>query len=174
MDYQKVILINQQDQVLGEMDKLRAHQGNGALHRAFTILVFNSQGQVLLQKRAASKFLWPLIWETSCSSHQQLNEDDTIAAQKRLRLEMGIECQLDYLTNFYYHAPWPQANGAEHEICYIFVGHYDGLIKPNELEVADYQWLGAEELQEKIKNQPQDYAPWLVEALDIYKLTATE
>jgi isopentenyl-diphosphate delta-isomerase len=100
----KLVIVNKNDKEIGLGEKLKTHLGKGILHRAFTIFVFNPKGQLLIQKRSKNKFLWPLIWETTCSSHPLQKEDYIKAGEKRLKKELGINCKLKLLTKFQYQA----------------------------------------------------------------------
>lgn len=98
---ERILLVNNQDKVIGQADKLEAHQGKGILHRAFTIFIFSQKGEILIQKRSAQKLLWPLFWETSCSSHPLPGQDILQIAQKRIRTEIGVESgSLKYWESF--------------------------------------------------------------------------
>jgi len=160
----KIILVNEKDKIIGKGDKLKCHQENGILHRAFTIFIFNKKGEILIQKRSKDKMLWPNTWETSCSSHPKPNEDLIKTAKKRLKKELGFNCNLKYKDKFRYRANYKDI-GAENEICWILVGEYSGIIAPNKDEVVEIKWLEPEILEQKIKRYPQKHAPWLKIAL---------
>lgn len=161
----KLILANKQDEKIGEEEKLKCHLGEGILHRAFTIFVFNKKGKLLLQQRSENKFLWPGFWETSCSSHPYFGENLVQAAEKRLQEELGFSTQLKIVDKFYYQAKYKDI-GSEHEICYLLVGNYDGEIKPNKKEVQDFKWVDLKLLKQDIKSHPIEYAPWLILTLE--------
>jgi len=166
-----VILVNNQDEAIGERDKMDAHLGEGELHRAYTILVSNNRGEVLLQKRAKGKMLWPLFWEATCSSHQTQggkSENEQIKlAEKRLGEEMGFTCNLKLISKFQYHNLYKNI-GAEKELCWLLIGEWGGTVSPNPEEVVDYQWVMPISLIEEIKQKPSDFAPWLFRALEIF------
>ena len=157
----KLIVVNEKGDIIGAKDKLKCHLGQGILHKAFAIFVFNSQNQLLISRRSAEKMLWPLFWENSCSSHPYLGEDLIMTAEKRLREELGFTCKLKYVTEFRYQAFYKKV-GAENEICAILVGRYDGQITPNLKEVVEWKWIRLDNLQKEIKKSPEQYAPWLV------------
>lgn len=168
---EKIILVDENDKELGFEDKLTCHQDEGILHRAYTILVSNNRGEVLLQKRAKEKMLWPLFWEATCSSHQTANEKTQTqqiqGAEKRLSQEMGFSCFLRFIGKFQYHNLY-QNIGAEKEVCWLLVGEWLGEVKPNSNEAADYKWIKIDDLKKELETKPADFAPWLEPALDIF------
>ncbi len=157
---EKLILVNKKDGIAGYEDKEKCHQGKGVLHRAFTIFIFNNKNQVLIQKRSKNKLLWPLFWETSCSSHPHRGETCLKSAEKRLKKELGFTCRLESVNKFQYRAAYKNI-GSENEVCAILAGKYNGKIKPNPKEVADWKWIGIEELKKDVAKNPDKYAPWL-------------
>lgn len=166
----KLVLVNKKDEELGVEEKLKCHQGKGILHRAFTVFIFNKKGELLIQKRSKNKFLWPLCWEASCSSHPEKGETYLQAGKKCLKKELRISCQLRFLTKFYYHVPYKNI-GSEHELCALLIGKYNnGKIKPNPKEVTELKWINPKELAKKIKKEKSKYAPWLIIALKKYFL----
>jgi isopentenyl-diphosphate delta-isomerase len=164
----KLVLVNEKDEKIGLEEKKRAHLGKGILHRAFTIFIFNSKNQLLIQKRSKDKFLWPLVWEASCSSHPLPDENYITAAKKRLKKEMGFSCKLKLIGRFQYQANYKNI-GAENEICALLIGKYDGQIKPNKKEVIDYKWIKVKELKRDMAKNSKKYAPWLKIALAFYE-----
>ncbi len=164
----KVVLVNEKDEEVGLENKKKAHLKEGILHRAFTIFIFNSKKQLLIQKRSKNKFLWPLSWEASCSSHPLPGEDYLTAAKKRLKRELGFSCKLKLLGRFQYQANYKNI-GAEKEICALLIGKYNGKIKPNKKEIAEYKWVDLKELKKDLTKNPKKYAPWLKIALKYYE-----
>lgn len=164
----KLILANKKDKKIELKNKKKTHSGRGILHRAFTIFVFNSKNQLLIQKRSKDKFLWPLIWEASCSSHPLPKENYISAAKKRLKKELGFSCKLKLLGQFQYQANYKNI-GAENEICAFLTGEYNGKIKPNKKEIAEYKWIKIKELKKDLIRNPKKYAPWLKIALKKYE-----
>ena len=164
----KLIIVNKNDEKIGLEDKLKCHLGKGILHRAFTIFIFNSKNQLLIQKRAKNKFLWPLVWETSCSSHPLEKEDYVKASEKRLKQELGIACKLNLLTKFQYQARYKNI-GSENEVCALLVGKYNGQVAPNPKEVAEWKWIDIKTLKKDLAKNPKKYCPWLKIALKIIK-----
>jgi len=162
---EKLILVNKKDEIKDYESKEKCHQGKGILHRAFTIFIFNNKNQILIQKRSKNKTLWPLIWETSCSGHplwleKENYEDYVKSGERRLKEEMGITANLNFLTKFQYQAPYKKI-GSENEICAILIGEYNGKIKSNSKEAASWKWIEPKELEKDIVKNPQKYAPWL-------------
>ncbi len=160
---EKVVTVDRQDRVLGEEERLKAHQVKGALHRGFTALVFNKKGELLLLKRSKKKQLWPLFWD-GCCSHPKLGESYFVAGERRLKEELGFSCKLKYVDKFYYRAIYKNV-GSEEEVCAVMRGDYDGEIKPNPDEVAEYRWVNLEKLKKEIKEEPEVFTPWLKKAL---------
>ena len=155
----KVVIVNKKDQVLGEESRNVAHQVNGLLHRGFIVLIFNQKRELLLVKRSKKKMLWSLFWD-GCCSHPRLGEGYIKAGERRLKEELGFSCQLKHIDKFYYRAVY-QDVGSEEEICAVLEGKYNGQIKPDSEEVADYRWIDLEELEKEIKTRPEIFVPWL-------------
>jgi isopentenyl-diphosphate delta-isomerase len=154
----EVILVNEQDQQIGTMEKMEAHQ-KGLLHRAFSIFIFNSKGGLLLQQRAVGKYHNGGLWTNTCCSHPLPGEDVLSAANRRLLEEMGFTTSLSPAFNFIYNATF--ANGlTEHEYDYVFTGTYDGKITINESEVSDYCFKTINDIQDSIQIHPQKYTEW--------------
>src|SRR5271168_4249843 len=118
-DSDTLILVDAADCRLGSMSKARCHEGRGVLHRAFSLLIFNGDGELLLQQRAPSKRLWPLYWSNSCCSHPRGAESMEMATRRRLYEELGIRCDLQFLFKFQYQAQFETA-GSEQELCSVF------------------------------------------------------
>jgi isopentenyl-diphosphate delta-isomerase len=164
----EVILVNDQDQQIGTMEKMEAHQ-KGLLHRAFSIFIFNSKGGLLLQQRAAGKYHNGGLWTNTCCSHPLPGEDVLGAANRRLLEEMGFTTSLSPAFNFIYNATFD--NGlTEHEYDYVFTGTYDGKIKINESEVSDYCFKTINDIEDSIQRHPQKYTEWFKIAFPQIKL----
>lgn len=161
-----LILVNDKDEETGTSETLACHIGRGVLHRAFTILVLNHAGEVLIQKRSASKLLWPLTWEASCSGHPVAGEYLEAAAAKRLPEELGFSTKLRTKGYFLYRAAYRDV-GSENELCYLLTGEYDGEVRADPEEVAEYRWVALEELSTAMEADPDGYAPWLPPALEM-------
>ena len=155
-----LILVDESDKALGFKSKSECHEGNGTLHRAFSVFIFNPLGQLLIQKRSSNKALWDLHWSNSCCSHPKKNEQMELAVKRRLKEELGIECPVHYLYKFTYHAKYKNL-GSEHELCHVYVGLFDGEIKANPEEIDDWKFIKPDDLQERIRNSKKDYTPWM-------------
>lgn len=163
MQRNKVVLVDQHDNPLGEMDKLEAHQ-KGILHRAFSIFLFNTDGEMLIHQRAANKYHGGGLWTNACCSHPQWNEDIVDSASERLQFEMGMYGNFKKAFSFIYHSP--VENGLiEHEFDHILIGHSNVQPNPHPDEVQDYKWMNQFELQKSIQQQPEDYTFWFKEAI---------
>lgn len=153
-----VILVDENDVPVGTMEKMEAHQ-KALLHRAFSIFIFNTHGEMLLHKRAENKYHSAGLWSNACCSHPQPGEDSLAAAEKRLEQEMGISSKLVKAFDFIYKAPFD--NGlTEHEYDHVFVGVYDGEITADKEEVSDYYYAPAEKIKNAIASQPEAYTTW--------------
>lgn len=160
-----VILVDENDNEIGLMEKIEAHE-KGLLHRAFSILIFNSDGEMLLQQRALSKYHSPGLWTNACCSHPRKGETILEAANRRLKEEMGMESSLTILTHFIYKAGFD--NGlTEHELDYVLKGETDAQPLINTHEVHDFRWIKPSELSVWVKSNPQDFTVWF---LELFKL----
>lgn len=158
-----VILVNEQDIAIGEMEKIEVHE-KALLHRAFSIFVFNSKGDMLLHQRAAGKYHSPGLWTNTCCSHPQPGEEIEASALKRLQEEMGFTTPLRRAFTFIYKAAFD--NGlTEHELDHVFIGRYDGPVAPNPEEVDDYKYESLAAIKEQIALQPQQFTEWFKIAL---------
>ena len=158
-DNEALIIVDAQDRILGHGTKAELHQGAGTLHRAFSIFLFNDAGHVLLQQRSADKPLWPEFWSNTCCSHPRRGESYGIATRRRLKEELGVEAPLRFTHRFRYQAQF-SAEGAEHELCSVYVGRIDGDPKPNPQEVSDWQWISPSALDGWLETNPQNLTPW--------------
>ncbi len=159
-DAEELILVDADDRVLGHASKGDAHDGQGNLHRAFSLFVFNSAGELLLQQRSPGKRLWPGFWANSCCSHPRRGESMQQATERRLAEELGMQCELHYLFKFEYHADY-QGLGAEHELCSVYVGQTDAPVQANRSEVAAWRFVSPGELDAEMHSHPQRFTPWL-------------
>lgn len=162
-----VVLVNPEDSVLGLMEKQEAHI-NGLLHRAFSVFIFNKKGEMLLQKRASSKYHSPNQWTNAVCSHPRENETYFEAANRRLEEELGIKTELKEKFHFIYKADVGQ-NLWEHELDHVFVGNYDGEFHLNQEEVSEVRYISMEDLDTEIKNHPEQFTEWFKIILDEYK-----
>ncbi len=160
-DLEELILVNPDDEEVGTMSKLDCHQGNGVLHRAFSIFIFNQQGDTLLQQRSRQKMLWPGYWSNACCSHPRTGESAEEAAQRRLQQELGLSVELSYLYKFEYQANFGNI-GSENELCWVWLGITDDQeINPNLNEVAAWRFFGKAELNAELSNNSTAYTPWM-------------
>jgi isopentenyl-diphosphate delta-isomerase len=160
--HEALILVDETDRDLGHLSKALCHEGRGVLHRAFSLLIFNGSGELLIQQRAASKRLWPLYWSNSCCSHPRSAEGLEFAAQRRLFEELGINCPLRYLYKFQYQAQF-DATGAENELCSVFIGRSSGPIRANSQEICDWRWISPAALNEEMATQGgRSFTPWFI------------
>ena len=158
-DNERIITVEPDDQIVGYPRKLEAHLGDGTLHRAFSIFLFNESQQVLLQKRSQSKFLWPGFWSNTCCSHPRKGESLEKAVHRRIREEMGCAASLHFVYRFTYHATYLDV-GSEHEICSVYVGKAQGTVTPNQEEIDAHQWIEFEDLDEWVNTSPEAFTPW--------------
>ena len=163
---EQVVLVDENDQVLGTMEKLEAHR-KGLLHRAFSILVFNSRGELLIQRRADHKYHSAGLWSNTCCSHPRPDESIESAAHRRLLEEMGFDCSLTKAFQFIYKAKLtPELY--EHELDHVLIGIYDGSPFFNKEEVSDYKFVSVEELTSSLKKHPERYTFWFKEIIEKY------
>lgn len=153
-----VILVDEQDRELGIMEKMEAHQ-KGVLHRALSVLVLNSRGEMLLQKRAESKYHSGGLWTNTCCSHPRPGESTPDAAVRRLNEEMGISISLKSVGTFIYQANLDKGL-TEHEFDYVFTGIFDGKPNVNAQEVSDWKFVSLKELQLDVEKNPNHYTEW--------------
>jgi len=143
---ESLILVNSDDEIIGYTSKDKAHNGVGLLHRAFSLFIFNSRGELLLQQRAQNKRLWGGYWSNSVCSHPRQGEDLETATQRRLQEELGLSCPLQFLYKFEYQATFSD-QGAENELCSVFIGHYESktaqTVTVNSNEIAAWRWITA-------------------------------
>ncbi|MGM5470707.1 isopentenyl-diphosphate Delta-isomerase [Flavobacteriaceae bacterium LMO-SS05] len=158
MNQEYVILVNENDEQIGLMPKLEAHE-KALLHRAFSVFIFNDKNELMLQQRALKKYHSPGLWTNTCCSHQQEGETNIEAGKRRLEEEMGFVTELKDTISFMYKAPFD--NGlTEHEYDHILVGHYKGEPKINPDEVAHWKWMPLEEIKQDIIAHPEIYTEW--------------
>ncbi|MFZ1806460.1 MAG: isopentenyl-diphosphate Delta-isomerase [Cyclobacteriaceae bacterium] len=161
-----VILVDSEDRQIGTMEKMEAHR-KGVLHRAFSVLVFNSKGEMLLQKRAKSKYHSGGLWSNACCSHPRPGETLKDATKRRMREELGIDTQPKYLYKFQYKAELGDL--IEHELDHVYVCEFDGEPTINLEEVEDWVYLDSALLKSKITENPEQYTFWLNEIIKNYE-----
>lgn len=158
MREEQVILVNEQDQEIGLMPKMEAHE-KAVLHRAFSVFIFNSKNELMLQQRASHKYHSPDLWTNTCCSHQRQGESNIEAGKRRLFEEMGFVTELEEKTSFIYKAPFD--NGlTEHELDHIMVGYFDDAPNLNQEEVKDWKWMSLEAVKNDIIINPKLYTEW--------------
>jgi isopentenyl-diphosphate delta-isomerase len=160
-----VILVDEQDQALGLHDKVGAHLGDGLLHRAFTTMVFNPDGQLLLAQRAVGKMLWPLWWDSTCASHPRKGETYESAGGRRLTEELGFACPLRLADKFSYHVAFEDV-GSERDVCATLIGVHEGDVRPDPEEVADWEWVDVSTVVRGLAESPERYTPWFIIAME--------
>lgn len=155
---EQVILVNPQDEPIGVMEKMEAHQ-KGLLHRAFSVFVFNKKGEMLLQQRANQKYHSGGLWTNTCCSHPAPGESTDAAAVRRLQEEMGFQTPLKESFSFMYKTTFD--NGlTEHEIDHVFIGEYEDVIEPNSAEVERYEYRTMDSIRDAIQHTPQLFTSW--------------
>lgn len=155
----KVAIVTKKDKVIGTMPILKAHQNPPQLHRAISILIFNSKKELLLQQRSAQKPLWPLYWSNTICTHPFPEETYQKAAERRLEEEFGITAELDFQYKFIYKARYNK-NLSEHELDSVFLGVSDDKPMPDKNEISDYKYLSLEAIKKDILRRPKLYTPW--------------
>lgn len=166
MNKEFVILVDNNDVQIGLMEKQEAHE-KGVLHRAFSVFVFNNNNEVLLQQRALIKYHSAGLWTNTCCSHPRDGETILAAAHRRLKEEMGFDCELEIKTSFIYKANF--GNGLiEHEFDYILIGKYNDEILINDDEVSNYKWVTIEWLKQDFINNPNSYTAWFAIIFEKY------
>lgn len=153
-----LVLVNERDEPLGTMEKMEAHR-KALLHRAFSVFIFNSEGEMLLQQRAFSKYHSGGLWTNTCCSHPYPGETPIEAASRRLMEEMGFTTSMEKIFDFVYKKELDNEL-TEHEFDHVFVGQYEGLIQPNPEEVVDYKYLSMEEITTRMEEQPEAFTVW--------------
>lgn len=159
-DSEELILVNADDEPIGHDNKANCHDGHGILHRAFSLFVFNPQGELLLQQRSKGKRLWPGYWANSCCSHPRLGESMEQATARRLDEEMGMRCEMRFVFKFQYQADYGDL-GAEHELCWVHVGRTDAPVRANASEVEAWRFVAPDDLDAEIASHPGRFTPWL-------------
>jgi isopentenyl-diphosphate delta-isomerase len=159
----EVILVNENDEPIGVMGKLAAHQ-QAFLHRAISIFIFNQKGEMLLQQRALQKYHSGGLWTNACCSHPAPGESIEAAAIRRLQEELGFVTSLKKIFNFTYQVAF-QNGLSEHEFDHVFIGKYNGGIHPDQKEVMDYCFMSIEDIKNSISIHPQKYTEWFKIAL---------
>lgn len=169
---QQVILVNEKDEPIGAMEKMEAHR-KAVLHRAFSIFIFNSKKEMLLQQRARQKYHSGGLWTNACCSHPSPGEDTKEAAQRRLQEELGFNTEIREIFDFTYKSTF--GNGlTEFEFDHVFAGTYDDNIVPNKEEVDDYCFKSMEEIESTLASHPAKYTAWFHIAFPLVKKWVNE
>ena len=163
MPVEYVLLVNKNDQPLGTMEKITAHE-RGELHRAFSVFVFNSKGEMMLQRRASDKYHSGGLWTNAVCSHPKVGEDIKAAAKRRMHEEMGFSCGIDEVFTFIYKSDVGDGL-TEHEFDHVFVGNTDTHPDPNPEEVEDWKYVNMDWLVKDVEEHPENYTVWFVIAL---------
>ena len=163
-----LILVDKNDNPIGTEEKVKCHLPKGILHRAFTALLFDKNGRLVLTRRAKEKMLWPGDWDGTVASHPRESETYVSSGERRMPEELGIECKLDYLFKFEYHVPYKDV-GSENEVCGTLVGvvNESTSFKKIEGEIDEIKWISAPELLSEIQSKPEIYCPWMIIALEL-------
>lgn len=156
---EELILVDTQDNETGHRSKAECHDGDGILHRAFSLFLFNGHRELLLQRRSESKRLWPGYWSNSCCSHPRRGESIHTATQRRLSDELNVTATLEYVYKFRYQASFGDA-GAENELCHVFLGTTGGVLRPNISEIAEVRFVTARELSAELEADADAFTPW--------------
>ena len=166
MTEEYVILVDENDKKIGIDEKVKSHLPNGKLHRAFTALIFDKNGKLVLTKRSSNKMLWPGDWDGTFASHPKDTETYTSSAERRIPEELGVPCKMDYLMKFEYHVPYKDV-GSENEICGTLVGIIDDLssFKIVDEEISQVKISSSTKLKQDLMENPQIYCPWMLVAL---------
>ena len=159
----KVILVDAKDNKIGVEEKLKVHI-EGQLHRAFSIFVFNSKKEMLLQKRAKIKYHSPGLWSNTCCSHPRPNKNILDEAKRKLKEEMGVSCDLKEIFSFVYKANFGDLT--EYEYDHVFLGKFDEDPRLNKKEAEDWKWINFKELKKDVKENPEKYTYWFKLILD--------
>ncbi len=154
-----LILVDSTDRETGILDKQSCHDATGVLHRAFSLFVFNNEGDLLVQQRADNKRLWPGYWSNSCCSHPRAGEDLGSAVRRRSHEELGIAVKVQFVYKFEYLAEFENL-GTEHELCSVYIARFNGDPVINQSEIKAWRWCPADELDRLMDVQPELFTPW--------------
>ena len=158
-DREQLILVDEHDRELGSLSKGECHDGEGVLHRAFSVFVFDAAGALLLQQRSAGKRLWPLYWSNSCCSHPRSGETMQVATRRRLLEELHLTVEPEFVYKFVYHAKFGEL-GSEHELCSVFLARSDREPVANETEIAAIRYMAADDIGHELEASPGEFTPW--------------
>jgi isopentenyl-diphosphate delta-isomerase len=156
---EELILVDADDNETGFLSKADCHDGDGVLHRAFSLFLFNDNGELLLQKRSDAKRLWGGFWSNSICSHPRRGESMEVATRRRLLDELNIEAELEFIYKFEYQASFGEA-GSENELCHVFLGKAPSDIRPNESEISEVRFIAPADLDREFSGTPDSLTPW--------------
>lgn len=159
-DNEPLVLVDEHNQVVGYDSKVACHQGQGQLHRAFSVFVFNRDNELLLQQRSAVKPLWPCYWSNSCCSHPRRGELERASVQRRLQEELSISPPAEFLYRFRYHVLFGD-KGAENELCSVYIARSDEPVSANDSEVAGCRYIAPDALDRELRENASRFTPWL-------------
>lgn len=160
-DAEELILVDSSDAEIGFASKAACHDGDGMLHRAFSVFLLDADGRILLQQRAPGKRLWAGFWANSVCSHPRRGESTELATERRLSEELGVAVDLEFCFTFTYHARFGEL-GAEHELCWVYLGAVDpASITFNRTEIAAVRWVSPADLDRELAEHPEHFTPWL-------------
>lgn len=156
---EELILVDENDGEAGFLSKAECHDGSGRLHRAFSVFLFNANGELLMQQRSATKRLWPNYWSNTCCSHPRRGESMPVATRRRLRDELNVESALEFVYKFSYQAQFGDA-GSENELCHVYLGRVGDAVAANEHEIAALRYISAADLLRELDAAPEQFTPW--------------
>ena len=156
---EELILVDKEDRETGHLSKAECHDAGGILHRAFSLFLFNAEGELLLQQRSASKRLWPEYWSNTCCSHPRRGESMAVATTRRLRDELNIDAVLEFIYKFTYQAQYDDS-GAENELCHVFLGRVGDDVRPNDHEIAALRYVAPGALLAELEDDNGQFTPW--------------
>jgi len=156
---EELILVDGDDNEIGFLPKADCHDGAGTLHRAFSLFLFNDNGELLLQQRSASKRLWPGFWSNSCCSHPRRGESMQVATQRRLLDELNIETSLEFIYKFSYEAGFGDL-GSENELCHVYLGRVGESVRANDHEIAAIRYVSVDALATELDESAGKFTPW--------------
>lgn len=156
---EELILVDRDDNEVGHLSKALCHDGDGVLHRAFSLFLFNDAGELLIQQRSTQKRLWPGYWSNSICSHPRRGESLETATRRRLADELNFETSLEHVYRFSYTAAFGDA-GSENELCHVFLGRSTDDVRPNDSEIAAIRFVSARDLDRELRQLPRQFTPW--------------
>ena len=171
MEEEKYIaLVDENDQIISYEEKMLVHK-KGLLHRAFSIFIFNSKGEMLIQQRAYQKYHSGGLWTNACCSHLTKDEIFEDAMHERLQKEMGFDCPLEFAFSFHYKVQFKN-NLIENELDHVYIGNFDGIPQPNPTEAAAYKWISVDEIKRDLVENEEIYTYWFKIAFEkLFKIS---